>query len=132
MTSGSARVQPRPVGVMRRSPGMRDGIKKSTSRRNITPAGFDNQFALRSLSHGIDVEFQLTGRPVPVLVRGHKRQVVAAAQMIDQRLKGEVELCRLVREYFTAGFVRQMFQVHIVGSDNFVYAGSNGLEGIFE
>src|SRR6185503_4967905 len=104
----------------------------SPSRRNITPAGFDNHFALRFLSNGIDVEFQFTRRAVTLLVRGDEGQVVAAAQVIDQRLKGGPELCRFVREYFTAGFVRQLFQVHIVGSDNFVQAGSSGLEDIFD
>ena len=120
---------------MRRSPSMRDpGIhsSKSTSRRNITPSGLDNQFVFRFLSSGIDVEFQFTRRPVPVLVSGDKRQIVAAAQVIDQPLKGRVELFRFVREYFTAGFVRQIFQVHVLGGDNFVHARSNGLEGILD
>ena len=80
----------------------------------------------------IDVEFQFTRRPVPVLVSGDKCQIVTATQVIDQRLKGRAELFRFVREYFTAGFVRQIFQVHVVGGDNFVHARSNGLEGIFD
>src|SRR5215217_7959422 len=100
--------------------------------RNITSPGFHNQFALRFLLSGIDVEFQFTRRAVPHLVRGDKRQVVAAAQVIDHRLKGRVELFRFVREYFTTSFVCQVFQVHIVGSDNFVHAGSSYLEGIFD
>src|SRR5262249_52267888 len=69
---------------------IRDPWHLSTSRRNITPSSFDSQFALRFLSSGIDVELQFTSRAVPILVRGDKRQVVAAAQVIDQRLKGRV------------------------------------------
>ncbi len=124
----------RPTIFMRRSPGMRHrgSIQISTSRRYITPPGFDNQFALRFLSRGIDVEFQFTRRPVPLLVRRDKSQVVAAPQVVDQRLKGRVEFFRFVRKYFTAGFVRQIFQVNIVGSDYFVHAGRNGLEDIFD
>jgi len=105
---------------------------RSISRRNITSSGFDNQFALRLLSSGIDVELQFTRRPIPLLVRRDKREVVTAAQVIDQRLKSCVELFRFVREYFTAGFVRQIFQVHVFGIDNFVHASSNNLESIFD
>src|SRR6185295_17344486 len=92
---------------------IREPSSESTSRRNITPSSLDNQFVLRFLSSGIDVELQFTCRPVPVLVGGDKRQIVAAAQVIDERLKGRAELFRFVREYFTAGFVRQIFQVHV-------------------
>lgn len=106
--------------------------QRSTSRRNITASGFDNQFALRFLSRGIEIEFQFTRRPIPLLVSGDKRQVVTAAQVIDQCLKCRVELLRFVREYFTAGFVRQIFQVHVFGADNFVHASSNNLESIFD
>ena len=104
----------------------------SAAWRNIAASGFDNQFALRFLPSGIEVEFQFTCRPIPLLVRGDKRQVVTAAQVIDQCLKSRVELCRFVREYFTAGFVCQMLQVHIGGTDNFVHASSNNLESIFD
>ncbi len=48
---------------------IRDPRQISTSRRNITPSRFDNQFALRFLSNGIDVEFQITRRAVALLVR---------------------------------------------------------------
>src|SRR6185369_8858309 len=109
-----------------------DPWQVSTSRRNITSSSFDGQFALRFLSSGIDVELQFTSRAVPLLVRGDKRQGVAAAQVIDQRLKGRVQLFRFVCEYLTAGFVCQVFEVHIGGSDNFVQAGSSDLESIFD
>ena len=118
---------------MRRSPAMRiwNPRQISTAWRNITASGFDNQFALRFLWSGLEVEFQFTRRPVPLLVRGDKCEVVAAAQVIAQRLKSRVELYRFVREYFTAGFVRQIFQVHVFGSDYLVHAGSNRQESIF-
>src|ERR1051325_8038374 len=91
-----------------------------TARSNITASGFDNEFALRFLSSGLEFEFQFTRRPIPLLVRGDKRQVVTAAQVIDQCLKSRVELFTFVREYFTASFVRQVFQVHVLGTDNSV------------
>jgi len=109
-----------------------DPFLESTSRRDITPARLDDQFVLRFLSNGIDVEFQFTCRPVPLLVSGDKRRIVAAAQVIDQHLKGRAELFRFVREYFTAGLVRQIFQVHVAGGDNFVHASRKFLKGILD
>src|SRR5258708_35865306 len=91
--------------------------------RNIRSPGLDHEFALGFLDHGVDVESQFTCGAVSLLVRGNKSQIVAAPQMIDQRLKSRFEFLRFVREHFATRFVCQRLNVHIVNAPELEYTG---------